>query len=943
VKAKVGRGKTFDGLFKYLLGVGVGAKELKQPQVLFGTVSGEKYEELLPQFERAHKLRPEIEKPVWHCSLSLVPGERFINDSDESPFEETKWEEICREFMTLMGFSENTPYVVIRHRDKKYDHVHIVASRIDYTGKIWKGYREVPNAINATQKLEKKFGLQITPGYDESKPKKNLSFNERKMQERLGEQASRDFLQKVIDDVVSLKPTVTDFCLYLEAEGVELRANLQSTGRLNGFSFAIDGIAFKGSNLGKDYSWEALQKRGVTYEPERDLSALKAFAAGTEKTKEIIIATKHTETNDDLLNSPQDIMSASNLTPKVRLQNIIDRLVVDKPTAVTFCESLRTIGVIVYPNLASTGKLSGLSFEIDGITFKGSSLGKDYSWGSLQKRGVTYEPERDFDAMKSFTAPCHPLSQTESNNVELLTPLKMIAQDQTVAPKDRLQRILNIAANTKPSVVIFCETLEAVGIKALPNLASTGRLSGFSFEIDGVSFKGSSLGKGFSWQALQCKGVSYDTERDGPALRDKIKACALERTVAGFEQTTSELPRIGGSAPKSVEGITQGSSHGTNQIFGQVGGAKQVKQAFNEGDGGFRNERESKLRASRGDSKFPEQNFAESRNNSPTSPETDDSLVGQIDNGHAEDDALSDNSSCWSEAIRIAVKQEIFQREEEAARIKKELEEKAAASLIMQRRKMEEQQRVTEDEELEEKILYKKQNRPKLILFAESNVRPEPKEIQGYYYIVSNDNVFYYKSGMEDPSFIDFGKKVVIFDTSDEVNYETSKLAQEKWGSFDVSGPMSYKIQSALIAARYGFNLRASDKRIHNIFEAEKKRLFEQSLQSLQTDQSAQDKFFKELIICAVSKFHTPYRSMNDSLRMAASDKGFAIETDNDTIIVRSNDLSKVLFSREISDIERLFSLTNSVSLPNVLLKNEKKVNESERESSTTSPRPRPT
>jgi hypothetical protein len=140
----------------------------------------------------------------------------------------------------------------------------------------------------------------------------------------------------------------------------------------------------------------------------------------------------------------------------------------------------------------------------------------------------------------------------------------------------------------------------------------------------------------------------------------------------------------------------------------------------------------------------------------------------------------------------------------------------------MQRRNIEEQKRVTEEEELEEVIFYKKQNRPKLILFAEFNVQPVPKKIQRYYYIVSSDNVFYYKSGMEDPSFIDFGKTIVLFDTTDDVIYNASKLAQEKLGAYNVHGPMSFKKQSALIAARHGFNLRASDKSVQNIFEAEK-------------------------------------------------------------------------------------------------------------------------
>jgi hypothetical protein len=71
---------------------------------------------------------------------------------------------------------------------------------------------------------------------------------------------------------------------------------------------------------------------------------------------------------------------------------------------------------------------------------------------------------------------------------------------------------------------------------------------------------------------------------------------------------------------------------------------------------------------------------------------------------------------------------------------------------------------------------------------------------------------------------------------------------------------------------------------------------------------------------------------------MAAADFGFAIETYNYTVTFRSSDLSKVLFFREMSDVETLFNLTNSEILSKVQLKDMKEVKAQIRESSTTSP-----
>ncbi|XDK46605.1 relaxase/mobilization nuclease domain-containing protein [Kosakonia cowanii] len=38
---------------------------------------------------------------------------------------------------------------------------------------------------------------------------------------------------------------------------------------MNGFSFEYSGISFKASQLGKSYSWTALQDK-LNYQPERD-------------------------------------------------------------------------------------------------------------------------------------------------------------------------------------------------------------------------------------------------------------------------------------------------------------------------------------------------------------------------------------------------------------------------------------------------------------------------------------------------------------------------------------------------------------------------------------------------------------------------------------------------------------------------------------------------
>ena len=256
MKVNVVRGGGFGGAVRYVSDKKKGAEHIG------GTMMGITSKELIKEFGVVRKLRPEIEKPVWHCSLSLPKGERL--DAE-------KWETVTSDFMSKMGFSDLTPYTVFRHKDTEYDHVHIVASRIDAVGELWQGKWEAKHAINASQALEKEHGLTITPGLEnEGKAKKSVKKNEIERAVRTGERPARLDLQELIDDTLQKPCTAVEFCERLELSGVSVRPNIAQTGRMNGFSFEFKGVAFKGSSLGADYKWNTLQERGVTYEQVRD-------------------------------------------------------------------------------------------------------------------------------------------------------------------------------------------------------------------------------------------------------------------------------------------------------------------------------------------------------------------------------------------------------------------------------------------------------------------------------------------------------------------------------------------------------------------------------------------------------------------------------------------------------------------------------------------------
>lgn len=86
---------------------------------------------------------------------------------------------------------------------------------------------------------------------------------------------------------------------------------------------------------------------------------------------------------------------------KMRLQQLCDAAV-DSCTSVSAYEKrLALAGVDIIPVMQLAGaKFSGATYRLDGVLMKASDLGKSYTPAGLAKRGVTYEQDRDYEAIK---------------------------------------------------------------------------------------------------------------------------------------------------------------------------------------------------------------------------------------------------------------------------------------------------------------------------------------------------------------------------------------------------------------------------------------------------------------------------------------------------------------------------------------------------------------
>ena len=269
----ISRGSGFGGMTKYGL---INANGDLEGRIIGGNMNGTTAQELSKEFGLSRKLRPDIKKPVWHNSLRSPEDEKLTDE---------QFNAFADDYMKRMGFTDAHQRVYMMHNDEKGRHIHIIASRIGLDGSIYYGKNENLKSSRIINRLEKVHGIVQTKGPNVKgelviPDVKRPTFGEAGKFKRTGETPERVALAKLIDTAMTDKPSASAFAERLALAGVEVRANFNKDG-LNGFSFSLNGVPFKGSQLGKQYTGQGLAERGLTYVPDRDHAPLRALSAAS--------------------------------------------------------------------------------------------------------------------------------------------------------------------------------------------------------------------------------------------------------------------------------------------------------------------------------------------------------------------------------------------------------------------------------------------------------------------------------------------------------------------------------------------------------------------------------------------------------------------------------------------------------------------------------------
>lgn len=165
---------------------------------------------------RPTRRRKPIKDPVGHISLDFHPG-------DTPKMTDELMTEIAQDYMAQMGLTD-TPYIVVRHNDKKHPHCHIVFSRVDNAGKILTQTTNFKKNERVCKALNKEYRLTI------GKSKLNTDVSKLRGKEKARYQLVHDIA------ALYLTSSVTDWGAFvdlLRKNGITVKEKIGKSGRVN--------------------------------------------------------------------------------------------------------------------------------------------------------------------------------------------------------------------------------------------------------------------------------------------------------------------------------------------------------------------------------------------------------------------------------------------------------------------------------------------------------------------------------------------------------------------------------------------------------------------------------------------------------------------------------------------------------------------------------------
>ena len=198
---------------------------------------------IIRSFDTQRLMKPNIKHPVGHISLSYLPDdtERLTNGAMVT---------LAKEYMQEMNITD-TQYIIVRHYDNGNPHVHIVYNRINNNGKVISDKNDRYRNEAVCKKIKNKYGLSYGKGKDK--------VNQHKLR---GKDKTKYQVYNAVKDALSKSTGWTDLEKLLKEKGISISFKYKGqTHEVQGISFTIGDVTFKGSEVDRNFSYLKLDKQ----------------------------------------------------------------------------------------------------------------------------------------------------------------------------------------------------------------------------------------------------------------------------------------------------------------------------------------------------------------------------------------------------------------------------------------------------------------------------------------------------------------------------------------------------------------------------------------------------------------------------------------------------------------------------------------------------------
>jgi Relaxase/Mobilisation nuclease domain len=270
---KIKRGSSFRKICEYLLN----PDKADQPEIISGNLSSSTPEGLAAEFAIFAALNGRVKMTVKHFSLSFAPEDGVVSNDVKRT--------LAADYIDRMGYGD-CQYLVVSHsrsdHDHDHDHIHIVANAVAMDGKWVNDWMNWKQSQTILRDLEREYELTpVTSSWDKARDISMATRADRRVERQLANGMELDDIDRThgtIQDKINLAasaPTISQFCMRLQALEVETIPRITRTGKVQGFSYKLGDVVTRGSDL-DNASFPTLQSmRGINYDPDRDLANLR--------------------------------------------------------------------------------------------------------------------------------------------------------------------------------------------------------------------------------------------------------------------------------------------------------------------------------------------------------------------------------------------------------------------------------------------------------------------------------------------------------------------------------------------------------------------------------------------------------------------------------------------------------------------------------------------